>query len=264
MNSPSLWVWQQVEDWRWLHCRLLSEWPHAFGCRQLHPRQPPQLAAHLQLPPQRAAWGQQVHGPDWMWADEAIDALYPLLHQASPEVTGSRPQADAVIARRGSDSAWVCTADCVPILLASREWVAAIHAGWRGTAAKILPNVLQQFLQVGIPASEIRVAMGPAISGAAYQVGAAVAEQVLQTLPPEWDTGTVLLPDPLPGKVRLDLRRVNQAQAQACGILAEHIALSPHCTLSQPQDFFSYRRDGSLRDEQGRYCVQWSGIGLWA
>jgi YfiH family protein len=264
-----MWVWQQAEGLRWLHCQLLAEWPHAFGCRQIHPHQPPQLAAQLQLPPDRAVWGHQVHGPDWIWADAFASAArsacdFSPSDHPSPEVTFTRPQVDAVIARRGSDSAWVCTADCVPILVASRDWVAAIHAGWRGTAANILPNVLQQFIQAGIPHREIRIAIGPAISGSVYQVSEEVAEQVLQTLPPEWDTAAALLPDPLPGKVRLDLRWVNLAQAQTQGILPEHIALSPHCTLSQPQDFFSYRRDGSLKDEQGRHCVQWSGIGLRA
>ncbi|MEN9226047.1 MAG: peptidoglycan editing factor PgeF [Thermostichus sp. HHBFW_bins_43] len=264
-----MWVWQQAEGLRWLHCQLLAEWPHAFGCRQMHPHRPPRLAAQLQLPPNRAVWGHQVHGSDWMWADEIGDPPGRGEHNDPPdppdsEVTFSRPQVDAVIARQGSDSAWVCTADCVPILVASREWVAAIHAGWRGTAARILPNVLQQFAQAGIPYSEMRLAIGPAISGAVYQVSEVVAEQVLQTLPPDWDTDAALLPDPLPGKVRLDLRWVNQAQAQTQGIPPEQIALSPHCTLSQPQDFFSYRRDGSLKDELGRHCVQWSGIGLRA
>ncbi|MCJ2542623.1 peptidoglycan editing factor PgeF [Thermostichus vulcanus] len=270
MHSSKMWVWQQTEGFRWLQCQLLADWPHAFGCRDIHPHKPPQLAAQLKLPPQRAVWGHQVHGPDWIWADE-VELAATTHHSTLPEpssedreVVVTRPQVDAIIARQGSDSAWVCTADCVPILVASREWVAAIHAGWRGTAARILPNVLQQFTQAGIPAEQIRIAIGPAISGAVYQVSEAVAEQVLQTLPPSPVARSALLEDPHPGKVRLDLRQVNQAQAQLYGIPPQHIALSPHCTLSQPQDFFSYRRDGSLKDEQGRHCVQWSGIGLRA
>lgn len=264
MSGSALWVWQQAGRWRWLECQLLAEWPHAFGSRQGHPHPPSQLAARLQLPPERAAWGHQVHGCNWVWADGITETLGQKGERDCSAGQGipTRSQADAVIARRQGDSAWVCTADCVPILVASQEWVAAIHAGWRGTAAGILPKVLQEFLRAGIPAAGIRVAIGPSISGSVYQVSEAVAELVLQSLPPGLDARAALLPDPLPGKVRLDLRWVNGAQAQAQGIPPEHIAVSPHCTLSQPQDFFSYRRDGSLKDEQGRHCVQWSGIGL--
>ncbi|MGQ9836843.1 MAG: peptidoglycan editing factor PgeF [Cyanobacteriota bacterium] len=271
MHSSKMWVWQQAGGFRWLECQLLADWPHAFGCRAVHPHKPPQLAAQLKLSPQRAVWGHQVHGSNWIWADEVEsnptthelrESTVPESLSASQEIAFFRPRVDAVIARQGSDSAWVCTADCVPILVASREWVAAIHAGWRGTAARILPNVLQQFAQAGVPAKQIRIALGPAISGAVYQVSEAVAEQVLQTLPSSSLPHAALLEDPHPGKVRLDLRQVNQAQAQLHGIPPEQIALSPHCTLSQPEDFFSYRRDGSLKDKQGRHCVQWSGIGL--
>lgn len=259
MIGSAVWVWRQAGRWRWLECQLLAEWPHAFGSRQGHPHLPSQLAARLQLPPERATWGHQVHGCNWIWADEGTETL----KQKRPgQGISTRSQADAVIARRQGDSAWVCTADCVPILLASRGWVAAVHAGWRGTAGGILSKVLREFLRAGIPAAAIRVAIGPSISGSVYQVSEEVAEQVLKSLPLGLDTRAALLPDPLPGKVRLDLRWVNCAQAQAQGIPSEQIAVSPHCTLSQPQDFFSYRRDGSLKDEQGRHCVQWSGIGL--
>ncbi len=249
------WVWQQTEGWRWLQCQLLADWPHAFGGRSAFSYQPAELAKRLQLNPERAAWGHQVHGCHWRWADALAVA-------GEAEEDGQRPETDAVIACRPGDSAWVCTADCVPILVASPQWVAAVHAGWRGTAAGILTKVLQVFLQGGIPASQIRIALGPAISGPAYQVSQEVADQVLRSLPSGVDPQLALWPDPAAGKVRLDLRWINFAQAQAQGIPPEHIAISPHCTFSQPQDFFSYRREGALRDDQGRRCVQWSGIGL--
>jgi YfiH family protein len=171
MSGSALWVWQQAERWRWLECQLLAEWPHAFGSRQGHPHPPSQLAARLQLPPEQAAWGHQVHGCNWVWADGITETFGHKREQDCSAGQGipTRSQADAVIARRQGDSAWVCTADCVPILVASREWVAAIHAGWRGTAAGILSKVLQEFLRAGIPAAGIRVAIGPSISGSVYQ-----------------------------------------------------------------------------------------------
>lgn len=262
MSGSGGWVWQEAGRWRWLQCQLLAGWPHAFGCRQASPYQPADMADQLQLLPERAAWGHQVHGCRWTWADAVVFSQGRASGSHVGEGSFARPEADAVIARRPGDSAWVCTADCVPILVASPHWVAAVHAGWRGTAAGILTKVLQAFLQGGIPASQIRIALGPAISGPAYQVSQEVAEQVLQSLPSGVDPQPALWPDPLPGKVRLDLRWINRAQAEAQGIPPEHIAISPHCTFGQPQDFFSYRREGALEDDQGRRCVQWSAIGL--
>jgi copper oxidase (laccase) domain-containing protein len=61
------------------------------------------------------------------------------------------------------------------------------------------------------------------------------------------------LDDELPGKVRLDVPRVNQLQLEQLGINPEHIAIAPYCTYQQSDLFFSYRRTGEKK-------VQWSGI----
>jgi copper oxidase (laccase) domain-containing protein len=62
-----------------------------------------------------------------------------------------------------------------------------------------------------------------------------------------------ILPDPHPGRVRLDVRRVNAIQLQQLGISPDRIAIAPHCTYQEPDRFFSYRRDKLKK-------VQWSGI----
>jgi hypothetical protein len=61
------------------------------------------------------------------------------------------------------------------------------------------------------------------------------------------------LPDPEPGKLRLDVGRVNHWQLMGLGLAPEQIAIAPHCTFQEPQRFFSYRRTGEK-------LVQWSGI----
>jgi hypothetical protein len=61
------------------------------------------------------------------------------------------------------------------------------------------------------------------------------------------------LADPEPGRVRLDVRRVNLLQLEQMGIGDDQVAIAPHCTYQQPEHFFSYRRDGLKK-------VQWSGI----
>ncbi|HBE57426.1 MAG TPA: laccase, partial [Cyanobacteria bacterium UBA11366] len=62
-----------------------------------------------------------------------------------------------------------------------------------------------------------------------------------------------VLEDPEPGKIRLDVRRVNGIQLEQLGLQAEQIAIAPYCTYQEPDFFFSYRRD-RLKN------VQWSGI----
>jgi hypothetical protein len=141
-------------------------------------------------------------------------------------------------------------------------WAVAIHAGWRGTAAAITAQVLQQLQQLGADLNSVHVAIGPAISGPVYQVGEEVAEQVIKTLPPGKEENGVMLPDPQPGKVRLDLRQVNALQSMEQGVPDHQISICPYCTWSEPDLFFSYRRDGSLKNGTQGLQVQWSGIGL--
>lgn len=254
------WRCHQTETARWFTCDLLADWPHAFGTRSgghaelggTAPVRPPDLALALNLSGQ-AHWAAQVHGNRWVEAD--------------PEQTGSpvaeRVEADAILTDRAGDSVWVCTADCVPIIVAveqgSQAGVAAIHAGWRGTAARILPQVLDHWLSEGIWPDSMRVVLGPAISGAAYQVGADVAHKVLSTLMPEQRQDPELIgPDLEPGRVRLDLRRANVLQALGLGIPLAQISVCPLCTFGDPDLFFSYRRDQDRRKSD----VQWSGIGI--
>lgn len=252
-ETPSdLWVWRTQQEISWLSCRLLEPWPHAFLTRHAHPRRPDHLATLLDLEGDRAAWAHQVHGQDSIWSGGVVSA------------SGPRPRADAVMTDRPGHSVWVCTADCVPILSVFPQHgvVAAIHAGWRGTAASICAQVMGQMRDKGLHPRSARVAIGPAISGKAYQVSWQVAEQVLQTLPPHQHE-SALLPDPDPDRVRLDLKQVNRLQLLQEGVPPEQISVSSHCTRDQPSDFFSYRRaQGSLRDEDGRSRVQWSGIGI--
>ncbi|NJK72475.1 MAG: laccase domain-containing protein [Synechococcaceae cyanobacterium SM2_3_60] len=86
-----------------------------------------------------------------------------------------------------------------------------------------------------------------------YPVGDDVARQVLGNL----DIPAALAPDPDPGKVRLDVRQVIRAQCLNLGIPAHQISIAPHCTYSDHEHFFSYRRQ-----QQRPLSVQWSGIGL--
>jgi YfiH family protein len=145
---------------------------------------------------------------------------------------------------------------------------AAVHAGWRGTAAKILPEAIAQLVAVGSQLENLRIAMGPAIARQVYQVSVEVAAELGATITPKGAVSvtadsileflhqlpqTPVLADPEPGKVRLDVRRCNALQLQQLGIHASQVAIAPHCTYSDSDRFFSHRREPLKK-------VQWSGI----
>ncbi|GAB4217135.1 MAG: peptidoglycan editing factor PgeF [Synechococcales cyanobacterium] len=246
--------WRDPERWRdrggWWQCQLLAGWPHGFGGCRSYPRLPEVLAVQWWQEQgrsgQSATWVHQVHG-DCVLRVENRD----------PE-----SRADALVTTTPGQSVWVSTADCVPILMASRAGVVAIHAGWRGTAAQIAVKALAALdTDLGVTPEEVTVAIGPCISGPVYQVSQEVADQVLATLPTD-HSATVVLPDPLPDKVRLDLGLTNALQLLNAGIPSAKITIHPLCTWHNAEVLFSYRRLGSLKVGDAPPWVQWSGIAL--
>lgn len=120
----------------------------------------------------------------------------------------------------------VTVADCTPVLVAHpRGAVAALHAGWRGTAAGILPAGLAALAARGYPAAECVVHLGPAICGGCYEVGPEVLSAVYGT--------------EATGKGCLDVRAVLEAQARAAGVAA--VSVSGWCTRCHGDRFFSHR-----------------------
>ncbi|MEO0949106.1 MAG: peptidoglycan editing factor PgeF, partial [Cyanobacteria bacterium J06641_5] len=175
------------------------------------------------------------------------------------------PEADGLVSDRSQQALWTASADCTPALIADAATgrVAAVHAGWRGTAQRVIPAAIARLEALGSHREDLRVALGPAIAGEVYQVGEAVALDVGASLFPEdappsleglWELPqTPLLPDPEPGRVRLDVRRVNQLQLLGLGLSPSQISIAPHCTFQEPERFFSYRRSHEKK-------IQRSGI----
>ncbi len=120
----------------------------------------------------------------------------------------------------------VTVADCTPVFIAHPAGaIAALHAGWRGTAAGILAAGLEVLEQLGFPASECSVHLGPSICGACYEVGPEVLAAV---------TGR-----PASAKGLLDVRAVLQDQARLLGVRA--VSVSEACTRCHNDRFFSHR-----------------------
>jgi polyphenol oxidase len=260
------WQWQQsAEGLPYLTCSLLDRWSHGFFTRDFSPRGPIDLTEVL-APGSPVYRLQQVHGNVVLKTD-----LLPPVVALDPETaTPTYAQADGLVASRDFEALWVCSADCVPALIADSGTglAAAVHAGWRGTAAKILPEAIDQLVAQGSQVENLRIAMGPAIAGKVYQVSVEVAAELGATITPKGAVSatadgileflhqlpeTPVFTDPELGKVRLDVRRCNALQLQQLGIHFSQVAIAPHCTYSDSERFFSYRRDPLKK-------VQWSGI----
>ncbi|PZO40617.1 MAG: peptidoglycan editing factor PgeF [Pseudanabaena frigida] len=250
-----------ANQWQWrdgvLTCDLLADWQHGFFTRSHAPKLPPDLHHHL-ASSGKAYRAKQVHGNRLINANEIeIDSNQPL-----PEADGVWATREIAQNNHGNHSVWVCTADCVPVLIGDRKLgaVAAVHAGWRGTAAGIVTKTVSILRDRGSELKNLRVALGPAISGKVYQVSQDVAQQVTATI--KQPVG--LHPDDHPEKVKLDLRQVQWQQLQELGMPSENVAIAPYCTLQNEEIFFSYRRYflNAANPQPRAPQVQWSGIAI--
>jgi YfiH family protein len=154
----------------------------------------------------------------------------------------ARQQADGVCSDVAGLAVGVYVADCVPALLADPRTgaFAAVHAGWRGTIAGILPAAVSALAGAyGSAPAELRVALGPAIGPCCFEVGPEVAAAFETALP---GAGTVIT---RPGrKPHVDLRLAQRLQLAAAGVSADAIDAIDACTKCDPAGrFYSYRRD---------------------
>jgi YfiH family protein len=145
----------------------------------------------------------------------------------------------------------VQTADCVPVLLgdARSGACAAVHAGWRGTAAEILPAALARMrAEYGTRPADVCVAIGPAALGCCYEVGS----DVIETFRARFGYADELLTPTRAGHARIDLQRANRRQLTGAGVSPARIHAAPLCTICRDDLFFSYRRDKKLHGRTGR------------
>lgn len=179
------------------------------------------LAAAGGFPPAALRTVRQVHGTTVVHAADVGDAT------EADALWCARDDAPCVVA--------VGTADCVPVLLADRDGrlAAAIHSGWRGTAADVVGATVAALVDAG--ARELVAAIGPCIELAAFEVGEEVAAC--------FDDAFVdrrLGPRP-----HVDLVAAVRAQLVAAGVRGEAIDRVGGCTHTDARRWFSYRRDGA-------------------
>ncbi len=176
------------------------------------------------LVPAEPAWLTQIHGA---------------LVRDAANVTEA-PEADASItARRGVVCA-VLAADCLPVLFCDTagKVVGAAHAGWRGLAAGVLEATVAAMRLAG--AEEILAWLGPAIGPQRFEVGAEVREVYVSLH--QHNAQAFVTMDGDKHKYLADIYQLARLSLGRIGV--RHIAGGDVCTVSAPNDFYSFRRDG--------------------
>jgi polyphenol oxidase len=185
----------------------------------------------------RPVYLRQVHGC----------TVLRLGHRSDDAETGAaEPEADASVTTEPGVACTVLVADCLPVLFAAPQAraVGAAHAGWRGLAGGVLEATLAELCRAAVCRSaEVQCWLGACIGPRRFEVGAdvlrafGVADAVADAVAPS--------PGFVPSgnaKWLADLAFLARARLRAAGIAAVHGG--NHCTVEEPERFFSYRRDG--------------------
>ena len=149
--------------------------------------------------------------------------------------SGMLGEGDALVEKAPGTVLAVRTADCIPILLVDERnrAVAAVHAGWRGTAARIAQRAVAAMRdQFGTKPADLHAAIGPGIGKCCYEVGPEVAAQFGEQ-----------------GRAHIDLTASNCAQVIQAGVTPGRVYASNLCTMCRADEFHSFRRD---REAAGR------------
>ncbi len=179
----------------------------------------------LGIPSERVAFAEQCH------STVAVVAQEP----------GDYRECDALVTDRKNLFLTITVADCVPIFVFDKEnqVVSAIHAGWRGTAGRIVEKTINKLVsEFGSREEDLLVYVGPSARSCCYEVGIDVVKQFSDEFLVRKD-----------GRLFLNLKEANVTQLSAAGIQKENVQVNPYCTICNPVMFHSFRRD---KERSGR------------
>lgn len=144
----------------------------------------------------------------------------------------------------------VKTADCVPILLEARDGrgnviaVAAVHAGWRGTAERIAERAVRELVALGAEREGIYAAIGPAIDVCCYEVKEDFANAIREKLGLFYENNYILKRE---NRLFADIKGMNESILRESGVPAENIDICTLCTCCNEELFYSHRRQRGVR-----------------
>lgn len=173
-----------------------------------------------------------------------------IVRVTSETAVAALQRTDALITNENGLCIAVMAADCVPILLydSKNKAIAAIHSGWRGTAARILEKTMHEMRsQFGTRGADLIAGIGPSVSQASYEVG----QEVIQAIDLAFGKNHKLTVPLFNGKARLDLWKANIIQLLEFGVELSHIEISSLCTVKENDHFFSARKGDTGRFAAG-------------
>jgi polyphenol oxidase len=255
---------QPDDGFAWVHAQTGS----SLVCRALEP-----LAAHLFTTRQWRLGSTAAGDRDEGWPEVASamsvgnDALVRVRQVHGAAVcrgsAAGRPEADIIVSDDPGAALAIQTADCVPLLIADTKSraCAAVHAGWRGMAARAPQRAVQALEKdFGCRPENLVAAIGPSIGACCYEVGedvhAAFAAAGFSTddrarwfaaspRPSERNPSMPGLKPRRPGYWFFDGWAAASAQLTAVGVSADRIYVAELCTASHPDALCSYRREGA-------------------
>ncbi len=179
-------------------------------------------------------WLRQVHGTRVLRVDAAGQPP-----AAAGRVADDEPEADAAVTATPGVVLAILTADCLPVVFAARDGseLAAAHAGWTGLSAGMLEATLAA---MRTPARDVVAWIGPCAGPRRYEVGRNVFEAFTG---PDPRAGAAFAPT-RDGHWLADLPTLARRRLVAAGMRSADIHGGELCTISDPDRFFSHRRDG--------------------
>lgn len=189
-----------------------------------------ELVALARLP-SAPHWLRQVHGADVARFDAPADG-------AGNAFPAELPTADASVTSAPGAVLAILTADCLPVLFCADDGseVAAAHAGWRGLAEGVLEATVAA---MRTPPGRLLVWLGPAAGPERYEIGVEVFDAFVSR---DWAAGAAFV-STRPGHWRVDLYALARQRLAAAGVARDRIHGGGLCTISDPERFYSHRRD---------------------
>jgi YfiH family protein len=159
---------------------------------------------------------------------------------------GPVPEADALVTATPGVALAVLTADCQPVLFGDPEAgvIGAAHAGWRGALDGVLDATVSAMVALGATPENIQAVIGPSISQRAYEVGPEFFDAFMAEDP----VNARFFAGGSGDRLHFDLPGYGLHRLRSAGVEAQW---TRHCTYSDPERFFSYRR--SVHDKEADY-----------
>lgn len=210
------------------------------------------FCAALDLAPEQVAAGRQVHG-DGIAAVTRGDLAEG--GRGLLEADRAIPDVDALITREPGVGLFLLVADCTPVVVCDPVLpaVALIHAGWRGTAKRVVEKAVGRLVaDFGCRPTDLVAGIGPAIGPCCYEVDDPVIEGIRAAHP---EDATDLFAMKANGRAQLDLAEANLRQLLAAGVRPDAIEMSGNCTACTTTLFYSERREGRPSGRFGALIV---------